>query len=109
MNNWDNLLLYPFLTILVMVSYFIGLVKKGAKSFWQWAFIVQHFCFWLALSCALTLNYNFIIFDFTKNIISIAILFAVSTLFYAAVFLSREPESLLWFVVENSDFGFHMD
>ncbi|WP_231918054.1 hypothetical protein [Spiroplasma sp. TU-14] len=69
-----------------MVSYVIGLVKKGAKYFWQWAFIVQHFCFWLALSCALTLNYNFIIFDFTKNITSIAILFAVSTSFYAAVF-----------------------
>ncbi|WP_283271661.1 hypothetical protein [Spiroplasma sp. SV19] len=69
-----------------MIGYVIGLVKKGAKSFWQWVFIVQHFCFWLALSCTLTLNYNFIIFDFTKNITSIAILFAVSTSFYAAVF-----------------------
>ncbi|WP_425380185.1 hypothetical protein [Spiroplasma endosymbiont of Stenodema calcarata] len=86
MNNWDTLLLYPFLTILVMVGYVIGLVKKGTKSFWQWVFIIQHFCFWLAISCTLTLNYNFIIFDFAKNITSISILLAVSTSFYAVVF-----------------------
>ncbi|WP_101519254.1 hypothetical protein [Spiroplasma melliferum] len=86
MNNWDSLFLYPFLTILFMLGYIINLVKKGIKSFYQWVFIVQHFCFWLALSCSLTLNYNFIIFDFAKNINSIAILLAVSTSLYAAIF-----------------------
>ncbi|WP_233485436.1 hypothetical protein [Spiroplasma sp. ChiS] len=87
MNNWDRLFLSPFLTILFMLDYIINLVKKGIKSFYQWVFIVQHFCFWLALSCLLTLNYNFIIFDFAKNINSIAILLTVSTSLYAAFFI----------------------
>ncbi len=86
MNNWDNLFLYPFLIILLMLGYITNLVKKGIKSFYQLVFIIQHFCFWLALSCSLTLNYNFIIFYFAKNINSITLLLVVSTSLYAAIF-----------------------
>ncbi|APE74121.1 hypothetical protein SCITRI_00207 [Spiroplasma citri] len=100
--------MYPFLTILFMLGYIINLVKKGIKSFYQWVFIVQHFCFWLALSCSLTLNYNLIIFDFAKNINSIAILLTVSTSLYAAIFLFQLHELQDYFEVVNYGFEFLM-
>ncbi|WP_368486122.1 hypothetical protein [Spiroplasma sp. DGKH1] len=86
MNNWDSLLLYPLLTILIITLYGAFLVHRHLTTKKQWSFIIQHFLFWLALSIILNLNYNFMLFSANINWKNIGILFAVSASFYATIF-----------------------
>ncbi|AGM25723.1 hypothetical protein SSYRP_v1c01270 [Spiroplasma syrphidicola EA-1] len=86
MSNWDSLILFPLVSLFLVVGYFIVLGKRRFNQFQQWIFILQHFAFWLALSIVLNLNYNFISFDILKNITNFGLILLVSSLFYAAIF-----------------------
>ncbi|AGM24693.1 MFS transporter [Spiroplasma chrysopicola] len=86
MSNWDSLILFPLVSLFLVVGYFIVLGKRKVNQFQQWIFILQHFSFWLALSIVLNLNYNFISFDILKDITNLGLILLISSLFYAAIF-----------------------